>query len=143
MKSIKCPKEVNTLLLGAKINQIERESIDTFNMDSKTSQKAVCFPEKEDILTIELRAIGDESHNSNQHRYPILYSCLTEKEYIANIRHGIGCDYQRYLLKRCEIDAEEEKENIMCTNNVTRTTYIDTNLGDSKLTTKETKIGRD
>ena len=143
MKSIKCPKEGNTLLLGAKMNQIEREPIDTFDMDSKTSQKAVCFPEKEDILTIELRAIGDESHNSNQHRYPILYSCLTDKDYIANIRHGISCDYKQCLLKKCEIDAEEEKENIMCTTKVIRTTSIDTNLGDSKLTTKATKIRRD
>ena len=143
MKSIKCPKEGNPLLIGSKINQIERKPMDTFIMDSKKSQKAVCFPEKEDILTNELRTIGDKDHSSNQHRYPILYSCLTDEDYIANIRHGISCDYTRYLLKRIEIDAEEEKENIMCTNEIIRTTSIDTNLGDSKLTTTATKIRRD
>ena len=143
MKSIKCLKEGNTLLYGAKINQIERKPIDTFIMDSKKSQKAVCFPEIEHILTTQLRTIGDEDHNSNQLRYPILYSCLTDEDYIANIRHGISHDYTRYLLKSSEIDAEEEKENIMCTNKVIRTTSISTNLGDSKLTTKATKIHHD
>ena len=143
MKSIKCPKEENPLLIGSKINQIERKPMDTFIMDSKKSQKAVCFPEKEHILTTQLRTIGDEDHNSNQLRYPILYSCLTDEDYIANIRHGISHDYTRYLLKSSEIDAEEEKENIMCTTKVIRTTSIDTNLGDSKLTTKATKIRRD
>ena len=143
MESIECPNEETSLRIGAKINQIERKPIDTFIMDSKKSQTAVCFPEKEHILTNELRTMGDESHNSNQHRYPILYSCLTDKDYIANIRHGISCDYKQCLLKRCEIDAEEEKENIMCTNKLIRTTSISTNLGDSKLTTKATKIHRD
>ena len=143
MEGVRYPKEGNTLLIGGKINQIERKPIDTFIMDSKKSQKAVCCPEKEDILTNELRNIGDEDRNSNQLRYPILYSCLTDKEYIANIRHGISCDYQRYLLKRCKIDAEEEKENIMCTNKIIRTTSIDTNFVDSKLITKATKIRRD
>ena len=143
MESIKCPKERNPLLIGSKINQIDRKPMDTFIMDSKKSQKAVCCPEKEDILTNELRNIGDEDRNSNQLRYPILYSCLTDEDYIANIRHGISHDYTRYLLKSSEIDAEEEKENIMCTTKVIRTTSIDTNLGDSKLTTKATKIRRD
>ena len=143
MEGVKRPKEGNTLLIGAKINQIERKPIDTFIMDSKKSQKAVCFKEKEDILTHELRTIGDEDHNSNQLRYPILYSCLTDEDYIANIRHGISCDYTRYLLKSIEIDVEEEKENIMCTNNVIRFTSIDTNLGDSKLTKTASKIRRD
>ena len=143
MEGVKCPKEGNTLLIGGKINQIERKPIDTFLMDSKKSQKAVCCPEKEDVLKNELRTIGDEDHNSNQLRYPILYSCLTDEDYIANIRHGISCDYTRYLLKRIEIDAEEEKENIMCTNKIIRATSIDVNLGDSKLTTKATKIRRD
>ena len=63
MESIKCPKEGNTLLIDAKINQIERKLIDTFIMDSKKSQKAFCFPEKENILTNELRTIGDEAHS--------------------------------------------------------------------------------
>ena len=143
MEGVKCPKEGNTLLIGGKINQIERKPIDTFLMDSKKSQKAVCCPEKEDVLKNELRTIGDEDHNSNQLRYPILYSCLTDEDYIANIRHGISCDYTRYLLKRIEIDAEEEKENIMCTNEVIRTTSIDTDLGASKSTTKASKIRRD
>ena len=143
MEGVKRPKEENTLLIGAKINQIERKPIDTFIMDSKKSQKAVCFKEKEDILTHELRTIGDEDHNSNQLRYPILYSCLTDEDYIANIRHGISCDYTRYLLKSIEIDVEEEKENIMCTNKVIRFTSIDTNLGDPKLTKTASKIRRD
>ena len=143
MEGIKCPNEGNTLLIGGKINQIERKAIDTFIMDSKESQKAVCCPEKEDISTNELKTIGDEDHNSNQLNYPILYSCLTDEDYIANIRHGISYDYTRYLLKRSEIDAEEEKENIMCTTKVIRTISNDTNLGDSKLTTKATKIRRD
>ena len=143
MEGVKRPKEGNTLLIGAKINQIERKPIDTFIMDSKKSQKAVCFKEKEDILTHELRTIGDEDHNSNQLRYPILYSCLTDEDYIANIRHGISCDYTRYLLKSIEIDVEEEKENIMCTNKVIRFTSIDTNLGDPKLTKTASKIRRD
>ena len=143
MEGVKCPKEGNTLLIGGKINQIERKPIDTFLMDSKKSQKAVCCTEKEDILANELRTIGDEDHNSNQLNYPILYSCLTDEDYIANIRHAISCDYTRYLLKRIEIDAEEEKENIMCTNEVIRTTSIDTNLGASKSTTKASKIRRD
>ena len=143
MEGVKRPKEGNTLLIGAKINQIERNPIDTFIMDSKKSQKAVCFKEKEDILTHELRTIGDEDHNSNQLRYPILYSCLTDEDYIANIRHGISCDYTRYLLKSIEIDVEEEKENIMCTNKVIRFTSIDTNLGDPKLTKTASKIRRD
>ena len=143
MEGVKRPKEGNTLLIDAKINQIERKPIDTFIMDSKKSQKAVCFKEKEDILTHELRTIGDEDHNSNQLRYPILYSCLTDEDYIANIRHGISCDYTRYLLKSIEIDVEEEKENIMCTNKVIRTTSIDTNLGDPKLTKTASKIRRD
>ena len=117
--------------------------MDTFIMDSKKSQKAGCFPEKEDILTIGLSSVEDEDHNSNQLNYPILYSCLTDEDYIANIRHAISCDYTRYLLKRIEIDAEEEKENIMCTNEVIRTTSIDTNLGASKSTTKASKIRRD
>ena len=143
MKSIKCPKEGNNLLLGAKIKQIKRKTIDAFIMDSKKSQKAVCFPEKEDILTNELRNVGDEDHKSNQLRYPILYSCLTDEDYIANIRNGISCDYKRYLLKRCKIDVEEEKENIMRENKVIRNTSIDTNFGDSKLTTKATIIRRD
>ena len=60
MKSVKCPKEGNTLLLGAKIKQIKRKTIDTFIMDSKKSLKAVCFPEKVDVLTNELRNVGDE-----------------------------------------------------------------------------------
>ena len=143
MEGVECAKGGNTLLIGAKINQIVHKPIDAFIMDSKKSQKAVCCPEKEDILTNELRNIGDEDRNSNQLRYPILYSCLTDEDYIANIRHGISHDYTRYLLKSSEIDAEEEKENIMCTTKVIRTTSIDTNLGDSKLTTKATKIRRD
>ena len=106
MESIECPNEETTLRIGAKINQIERKPIDTFIMDSKKSQTAVCFPEKEHILTTQLRTIGDEDHNSNQLRYPILYSCLTDEDYIANIRHGISHDYTRYLLKSSEIDAE-------------------------------------
>ena len=143
MEGVECAKGGNTLLIGAKIYQIVHQPIDAFIMDSKKSQKAVCCPEKEDILTNELRTIGDEDHNSNQLRYPILYSCLTDEDYIANIKHGISCDYTRYLLKRIEIDAEEEKENIMCTNEVIRTTSIDTNLGASKSTTKASKIRRD
>ena len=108
----------------------------------KKVTKRCLLSRKGSFLTNELRTIGDEDHNSNQLRYPILYSCLTDEDYIANIKHGIGCDYTRYLLKSNEIDAEEEKENIMCTNKVIRTTSIEIHLGDSKLTTRASKIRR-